>query len=126
MSANPPDPRAARGLAGEVAAAALLRRAGLRVVATRWRCALGEIDVVAEEGGVLVFVEVKSRGRTGRYGGPADAVTHRKRRHLARAALSYLTAHDLLDRPCRFDVIEVLYRGSVVIAIRHIPDAFRP
>lgn len=113
------DPRQRLGIAGEALAEAVLRDKGLRILARRWRCRSGEIDLIAEDGRWLVFVEVKARAGEG-FGRPSEAVDARKRRRLARAALTYLQAEDALERPCRFDVVEV---GR---EIRHIEDAFRP
>jgi putative endonuclease len=118
------DPRHALGLAGEEAAARHLEAMGLRVVERRWRCRAGEIDLVAEDGDVLVFVEVKARGGDG-YGSPAEAVNPRKRHRLATLASWYLVERKAHDRPCRFDVVEVVPHPSGD-EIRHLPDAFRP
>jgi putative endonuclease len=102
----------------------VLTDAGLRVLERRYRCRVGEIDIVAEQGELLVFVEVKARGGVG-YGVPAAAVNSRKRRRLARVALDYMTRHDADRRPSRFDVVEVLVSGGRVTSVRHIEDAFR-
>ncbi|HEX6853015.1 MAG TPA: YraN family protein [Candidatus Polarisedimenticolaceae bacterium] len=118
------DPRHALGLEGEEAAARHLEATGMRVIERRWRCRAGEIDLVAEDGEVLVFVEVKARGGDG-FGTPAEAVTAGKRRRLATLATWYLVERDAQDRPCRFDVVEVVAHGSGA-EIRHLPDAFRP
>jgi putative endonuclease len=101
-----------------------LERAGLKVVARRFRLRLGEIDLVAERGDLVVFVEVKAR-RGARYGAPAEAVTRVKRERMARAALVYLSRHGLLERRVRFDVVEVWAEGDRVRRTRHLPDAFR-
>jgi putative endonuclease len=118
------DPRHALGLEGEEAAARHLEAMGLRVVERRWRCRAGEIDLVAEDGDVLVFVEVKARGGEG-YGSPAEAVTRDKRRRLATLASWFLLEKHASERPCRFDVVEVWPHPSGA-EIRHHPDAFRP
>ena len=112
------------GRDGEAAAQAALEQKGLRILHQRFRCRLGEIDLVARDGGVIVFVEVKSRRGLG-YGQPAAAVTPQKQARMARVALFYLSRHGLLDSPCRFDVVEVLQEGRGSLAVRHIPDAFR-
>jgi putative endonuclease len=118
------DPRQALGRLGEAAAEAALRRAGLRILERRCRLPAGEIDLIAEERGILVFVEVKTRRGTG-HGRPAEAVTLRKRHRMARVALSYLSRRKWLERRCRFDVVEVFATGSAVRRIHHIRDAFR-
>lgn len=109
---------------GEEAAIATLRAAGYRIVDANVRLRRGEIDVVAEDQGVIVFVEVKSR-RSALFGTPAEAVTARKRRALVGLAAAYLTRRALSGRPCRFDVSEVWFgldgRPARVQVIR---DAF--
>lgn len=112
------------GRLGERAAEAALVEAGLKILERRWRERAGEIDLVAEDGAILVFVEVKARRGTG-FGTPAEAVTPAKRRRLARLALSYTSRRGWLERRCRFDVVEVFASGSTVERVRHLPDAFR-
>ena len=119
------DPRARLGRLGEAAAESTLRRAGFTVLERRYRLRTGELDLIAEHDGVVVFVEVKTRRGSG-YGRPAEAVTPAQQRRLARAALGYLQRKGWLDRPCRFDVVEVFAAGSAVARVRHIEDAFRP
>lgn len=110
--------------AGEAEAARLLRRHGLRILHRRYRTRRGEIDLVALDGAVVVFVEVKTRSGV-RYGLPAAAVTPRKQARIARAALSYLTRFRLHDRTCRFDVVEVRRGPRGELSADHIRDAFR-
>ncbi len=119
------DPRQRLGRIGEMAAESLLRRAGLTVLERRHRQRVGEVDLIVERGRLIVFVEVKTRHGTF-YGTPAEAVTPAKQRRIARAALGYLQQRGWLDRPCRFDVVEVYAAGSTVERVRHIEDAFRP
>jgi putative endonuclease len=90
------------GVRAEELCAELLRAAGLRVLARNWRCRHGEIDLVAEEGGTLVFAEVRYR-RDQRYGGAAESVTAAKRARLVAAARLYLMRRAETD--CRFDVL---------------------
>jgi putative endonuclease len=123
-SGRPADPRQLLGRCGERAAAQALRRAGLRIVAERARAGGVELDLVAEDGELLVFVEVKARRGTG-YGTPAESVTAGKRRRLVRGALAWLARRGALDRPCRFDVVEVTATAQG-LHVRHIEDAFRP
>jgi putative endonuclease len=119
-----PDPRQQLGLDGEALAERELRRAGLRILERRYRTRHGEIDIVAEDGDILVFVEVKTRTRTV-HGAPSAAVTPRKRGRIARVAAAFLQSAGLAERPCRFDVVEVLPAPSGGTTIRHIADAFR-
>ena len=90
------------GARAEELCADLLRRAGLRLLARNWRCRHGEIDLVAEEGGTLVFAEVRFRSRAG-YGGAAESVTAAKQARLVAAARLYLMRRP--DADCRFDVL---------------------
>ena len=96
-----------RGDAGEALAAAYLERRGLRILSRNYRCRFGEIDLVAESGSTLVFVEVRAR-RSDDFGGPGESITAAKRRRLVAAARHYLAATG--ERPARFDV--VLIRGE--------------
>jgi putative endonuclease len=94
------------GLLGEEMAIMTLKRAGYKIVERNHRNRLGEIDVIAEEGGSLVFVEVKKRN-TRRFGEAVCAVNEQKKRHIIRAALFYMKMHDCFDRRVRFDVIGI-------------------
>lgn len=99
------------GRAGEEYAARYLRRLGFRIVARGVRYARGELDLVAWDGSTLVFVEVKTR-ISGRRGLPSEAVDQRKQRRMTRAAMLYLKQHRLLDHPCRFDVVAIVWPPS--------------
>ena len=112
------------GRAGEEAAARFLTSRGYRIRARGFRARVGEIDLVAEEAGTLVFVEVKTRTRS-TYGTPAEAVDGRKRSRLVRAAGLYLIRHGCSDHPCRFDVVEVLEGPDNARRITLIRDAFQ-
>ena len=118
--------RRALARAGEDAAVEALRLRGYRVLARNVRLRRGELDVVAEEGGDLVFVEVKSR-RSEAYGTPAEAVGFRKQRTLVQLAAAYLVRKGLGDRACRFDVVEVrLDSAGRPVRVDVLRDAFRP
>jgi putative endonuclease len=93
-----------RGGEGERAAAKFLERRGYRILASNYRTRLGEIDLIAEDRGTLVFIEVKVRG-TDRFGGPAMAITLAKQARIARLAQQFLAARRLEERPCRFDAV---------------------
>jgi putative endonuclease len=108
---------------GEGLAAAFLRLKGYTIEARNWRCAFGEIDIVARDGDTLVFVEVKAR-RDRSAGTPEEAVDLRKRRRLVRLAQAYLARRTGPEQPCRFDVIAV-ETGRVLPTIRHVRSAFR-
>jgi len=93
------------GARAEDLCADLLRAAGLRLIERNWRCRLGEIDLIAEEAGTLVFAEVRMRGGPGAFGGAAESVTAAKRARLIAAARLYLMRRP--DAACRFDVFLV-------------------
>lgn len=96
-------PAQARGVTAEAAAARFLESQGLVMVARNYRTRLGEIDLVAREGAVLVFVEVRLR-TSARYGGAAASVGMRKRARIEAAARQFLAG--LPHEPaCRFDVV---------------------
>lgn len=114
------------GARGEAAAARYLRRQGYRVVARHVQTGQGELDLVAIDRGVVVFVEVKTR--QSRWDGPAAAaVDDRKQRRLTRAALAYLRRHHLLEHPVRFDIVGVHWprtaRRPVIDHLRHAFEA---
>jgi len=107
MESPPPsDPdRRGLGLAGEERAARHLTDRGLDVVLRNWRCRMGELDLVALDGSVLVIVEVRQRRRAD-YGGAAASITHAKRRRIIRATRHLLMRRpDLARLPARFDVV---------------------
>ncbi|HIE03393.1 MAG TPA: YraN family protein [Candidatus Latescibacteria bacterium] len=114
--------RTERGTSGEDLAAKWLEGKGIKVLARNFRARGGEVDIVAKDGDVLAFVEVKT-GRSGAFGPPESWVTLRKRAHLVKAAQVYL-AKNPWDGDVRFDVVAV--EVGKCVKIRHIKDAFRP
>ena len=90
---------------GEAQAAEFLRQKGFRITAARWSCRFGEVDLIAEDGRFLGFVEVKLR-KNGSFGTPGEFVDRRKQEKLRTAALLYLSEHPTSLQP-RFDVIEI-------------------
>jgi putative endonuclease len=94
-----------RGERGEEIACELLRARGYRIVARNWRTRSGEIDIIARDGDVLVFVEVKARSGSG-FGGPRAAVDRRKQHRIVSAARAFASEMDC-TLPMRFDVVTV-------------------
>ena len=88
---------------GEERAAAYLASQGLAILARNFRARVGEIDVIAQEGDVLVFVEVRLR-TSGSYGGALESITYRKQRRIQAAASLYMSKLRRAPR-CRFDVV---------------------
>ena len=91
---------------GEKQAIKAIKRRGYRIIQTNYRSALGEIDIIARDGDVLVFVEVKARRSTS-HGPPAESLTPRKRRQISKAAAAFLKKHRLTHVNVRFDVVSV-------------------
>jgi len=117
------DRRAETGASGEQVVAAHLQALGWRILAQRFRTQGGEVDLVAEEGGTLVFVEVKAR-RSRSHGQPAESVDARKRARIVLAAHAWMAEHRALDRPCRFDVAEVRFQPDGAAALNLLRGAF--
>jgi putative endonuclease len=115
--------RQSLGKLGESLACDMLRARGYAILATRYRTRFGEIDIVSQQHGVLVFVEVKAR-RTLRQGSAAEAVSPSKRRRVAAMALDYLAWNRNLDAPCRFDVVAIDRIGTDEMTIRVIENAW--
>lgn len=106
--------RLATGRLGERLAAAHLTGLGWRIVSENWRCALGEIDLVAHDGPSLVLVEVRTR-RGERFGPPEDSIGPRKRRKLAMLAQAYMQSVGW-SGPVRIDVVAVVLNASDEVA----------
>ena len=107
---------------GEELACRELRRRGYSILARRYRTRHGEIDIVAMDDDVLVFVEVKARSDR-RFGGPLAAITGLKQRKLTRMALDYLARSRTAGVPCRFDVVAVEL-GERRPRVEVVTDAF--
>ena len=117
MGEGRPDRTRAGSAAERRAESALIAR-GYRVVERTYRARVGELDLVAYDGDVLVFVEVRSRA-DGRFGGGLAAVPHAKQRQVARMAAQYLAHRRPRFRTCRFDVVAITGDSLVVV-----PGAF--
>ena len=113
------NPKDVLGKQGEQLAAEYLQRSGLRILDRNWRCAEGEIDIVAAERRALVVCEVKTRSGT-RYGTPLEAVNRRKLARLRRLAIRWVVAHGVLFDEVRVDVIGVLRSPSGEFTIEHV------
>src|SRR5262245_66416145 len=111
------NPKDELGREGEQVAAEYLERAGLRVLDRNWRCAEGEIDIVAAERQVMVVCEVKTRSST-RFGTPLEAITRHKQARLRRLATRWLVAHGVLFDQVRIDVIGAILHQAGSTSIR--------
>jgi putative endonuclease len=108
---------------GEAAALSHLRAAGLRLIARDWRCRLGQLDLVCEDGEVLVAVEVKTR-RGEAFGTPQEAVDRRKQAKLRVLLEAFRGATGRTGQACRIDVVAVRCdRDLRPVSCEHIRDA---
>jgi putative endonuclease len=111
-----------RGDRGEQLAAEFLGEAGLRILERNYRFARAEVDIVAEEGEELVFVEVKARESL-RFGEPEESVGGAKEQRLRRAAEGYCIERGMTDRFYRFDIVAIRFeKGNVIL--KHLRNAF--
>ena len=100
------------GLLYELRAARYVKRRGYKILSRRFRACDGEIDLIARDGDMIVFIEVKARP-DGRMGRGASAVHFDKQRRIRSAARVFLHRKKLDDSPCRFDVLEFTRAGAV-------------
>ena len=105
------DGRVRLGRHGEGLAAGELERQGYTIVDRNWRCQAGEVDVVAEQGGVWFFFEVRTR-RGQEYGTPEESVTEEKQERMAEVALNYMTEHGVGDVDWRLGLVAVELDGG--------------
>ena len=114
------------GRGGERAALILLLLKGYRPRHRNWRGPSGELDLVVERGGRIVFVEVKARSSE-LFGGAVAAFDRDKRLAVARTTAAYLSRNGLWDRPCRFDLVTIERTNRFPWwRPRHIVGAFEP
>ena len=117
-----PSARQVLGRGGEQIAEKYLIKKGYRLVERNYRCPLGELDLIALDRRVIVFVEVKTRVDDS-YGPPLEAVHPRKQQKMIGAAQYFLSQHKLQDRDARFDVVGISFAGDDPV-IEHIENAF--
>lgn len=110
------------GEQGEAIAVEYLKQHGYKILNCRYRCRTGEIDIIAKRRGTIVFVEVKTRHTT-TFGRPSEAVNIRKQQKIISTALCYLNQEGEQGAACRFDIMEILLKGSS-IECNHIVNAF--
>jgi putative endonuclease len=115
------------GAKGEEVAVSYLKSRGYRIVERNYRIRFGEIDIIAEQGDDLVFIEVKTRSGT-LFGSPFESVTKQKQKQLSKVALEYISKQGFHDRPARFDVVGIeLQKGSEMFqdaAVELLQNAF--
>lgn len=109
---------------GESLAVEHLKARGCEILAQNYRAIRGEIDLIVRDGEFTVFVEVKTR-RSLKFGVPQAAVTLKKQRQISKVALAYLQTQNLLDAPCRFDVIAIHLSPQLkLLRLEQIESAF--
>ncbi len=112
------------GRRGEEIALAFLRKKGFVILEKNWRYRHLEIDIVAQDGDMLVFVEVKMRA-TAHFGNPEDAVSKQKMARIINAAEAYIFEKDVQGE-ARFDVVAIISSSSGSSEIEYFKDAFLP
>ena len=100
------------GQMGEKLACIELTRMGYKIVTQNYRCKIGEIDVIAEDGETLVFIEIKTRNKA-ETSVVKEAVNIRKQRRIAKVALVYMKSKGCMDKRVRFDVVAISLKGNV-------------
>lgn len=109
---------------GESLASEHLKARGCKILVQNYRAKRGEIDLIVQDGEFIVFVEVKTR-RSLQFGLPQEAVTIQKQQQISKVALAYLQAQNLLDAPCRFDVIAIHLSPQLeLLKLEQIESAF--
>ncbi len=116
------EPKSLGNLSEELAVAHL-KKNGYKIIKTNYRTRVGEIDIVAQGDGYIVFVEVKAR-KSQKYGLPQEAVTQVKQRVIRKVASAFLQENSLQDVPVRFDVMAITFSADKKPHIEHIPFAF--
>ncbi len=112
------------GKLGEAIARRHLEEKGYRILQANWRYRRAEIDLIAMQGDILVFVEVKTRSSVG-FGRPEEFVTPYKEQLLTAAAIAYMEETGY-EEEIRFDIIAIVYRSPEDYELEHFPDAFFP
>lgn len=107
---------------GERIAERYLKQKGYRVVERNYRCPMGEMDLIALDRRVIVFVEVKTRSDH-RFGAPLEAVHPRKQHKMVKTAQCFLAEHRLHNRDARFDVVGISLAGQEPV-VEHVVNAF--
>lgn len=110
------------GQRGENVAAKFLRTQGFKILVRNFRCATGEVDIVARDGKTIVFVEVKTRVNDDP--APEEQVNNPKRHQVTKAAKFYMSRYGSPQPPARFDVVAIVWPTGREPQIRHTADAF--
>lgn len=111
------------GRYGEQRAVQYLKQKGYRIICTNYYTRYGELDIVCQKQGEIIFVEVKTR-KTKSYGSPEESITYKKMQNIKKAALKYLHENPIAFRGLRFDVISIFIDDQAKENINHIENAF--
>ena len=109
------------GKIGENIAVSYLEKIGYKIIDRNFECRQGEIDIVALDNDIIVFIEVKTRA-SALYGLPKEAVNQTKKKHIYSSAEYYVFTHNLENEPIRIDVIEI-YKKQGIYKVHHIKQA---
>ncbi len=112
------------GSRGEDLAVSFLEREGYRILKRGYRTRYGEIDIIAADGEIIAFVEVKMR-RGERFGSPSEAIDGRKQRQIARIARQFIASRRCEEKVFRFDSVLIVDRLNGTMTFELIKDAFR-
>lgn len=111
------------GRTGEDTAILELKKKGYKLLEKNYRSHFGEIDIIAEDGDIIAFIEIKTR-RSDSYGEPGLSITKQKKERMYKTSLAYLIRNGMTSRRCRFDVVLIIrYRNKDDIQV--VKDAFR-
>lgn len=113
------------GDAGERAARRFLRQAGIRLIERNFRCAAGEIDLICDDAGTIVFVEVKTR-RSEVATDPENAIGPGKQCRIEAAARTWIKQHHYPERAYRFDSVAIVWPADGKPQVRHVREAWVP
>jgi putative endonuclease len=108
---------------GEKLATEFIKELGYEIITKNYFYRKGEIDIIAKDGELLVFIEVKYRKNL-EFGRPELQITKSKQHQIKKVALGYLFEHDIKETQCRFDVIAILHLPETDPEINHIVNAF--
>lgn len=108
---------------GEDIAVDLLKSKDYKIIERNFRFGHGEIDIIAKDGEILVFIEVKTRKNL-EFGQPEYAVTKNKQQQIRKISEAYLYEKKIMDVDCRIDVIAILLKKNLPPQINHIENAF--
>ncbi len=113
-----------KGSEGEDLAAAYLESKGFFIVDRNYSFERSEVDIVAYDGSVIVFIEVKLRSNL-KFGHPEESVDEQKIAHIQKAAEAWIYERRMDGYPVRFDVVSIMQKNNEAPDIRHLKDAFR-